>query len=331
MNKDTLYYATYFDRHYLPRGLVLYQSLRRHSLPFTLFVLCLDGQTHRVLSKLRLDSIVLMKLSDLEKDDPDLAASKVTRRRVEYYWTVGPAFLLWVLTKFSRVKLLTYLDADLFFFKSPAPLFDEIEGKSILITQANLSKVAYKHSIGKARFNVGFTVFRRSKEGMACLKKWRRNCIEWCYQKKEGYKYGDQGYLTKWPELYKELVILRHKGVLGPWNTETYHLSFKGGRVFVDSNPLISYHFSHLRVLTDFLYDSCFWRWGMTMSPLVRERIYIPYVRELKYARELMRKAGYKQSKLDSLHFGASMLSAFKNMILHRSFILALQGQALQS
>jgi hypothetical protein len=46
-----IHYATYFDRHYLTRGLALYRSLVRHSRPFALWVLCLDKETHRTLSR----------------------------------------------------------------------------------------------------------------------------------------------------------------------------------------------------------------------------------------------------------------------------------------
>ena len=47
------FFCTYLDKNYLPRGLALYQSLKRHASPFELFVLCLDQPSHQILSQLQ--------------------------------------------------------------------------------------------------------------------------------------------------------------------------------------------------------------------------------------------------------------------------------------
>src|SRR5439155_18303575 len=116
MRADPTHYATYFDRHYLTRGLALYRSLVRHSPPFVLWVLCLDDETHRALSGLRLDHVGLVPPAEVERTDPALAAAKRDRKPVEYYWTCGPSFLLHLFRRQPEIDLLTYLDADLFFF-----------------------------------------------------------------------------------------------------------------------------------------------------------------------------------------------------------------------
>jgi hypothetical protein len=78
-----LHYATYFDRHYLTRGLALYRSLARHSPPFRLWVLCLDDDTRRTLSRLRPDNMSLIPLADLERSDPALLTARRSRRPFE--------------------------------------------------------------------------------------------------------------------------------------------------------------------------------------------------------------------------------------------------------
>ena len=93
MPAGLLDYATYFDRHYLIRGLALYRSLLRHSPPFRLWILCLDEETFTILSKLQFEHVELIRLSELERADPALLAVKPTRRGVEYYWTCTAAFL----------------------------------------------------------------------------------------------------------------------------------------------------------------------------------------------------------------------------------------------
>jgi hypothetical protein len=92
-----IHYATYFDRHYLARGLALYRSLVRHSRPFVLWVLCLDEDTERTLATMRPGNVVSLSLRELERADPALAAARADRHLYEYYWTCGPAYLLYLL------------------------------------------------------------------------------------------------------------------------------------------------------------------------------------------------------------------------------------------
>src|SRR6266545_3388136 len=117
------YYCTYFDQHYLTRGLTLYRSLKRHSASFKLWVLCLDDPTYEVLSKLNLPDLLPVALKNFEKNDKALLAAKRDRTLIEYYFTCSPSWPLYILDNFPEVDLITYLDADLFFYSSPAPIF----------------------------------------------------------------------------------------------------------------------------------------------------------------------------------------------------------------
>src|SRR5687767_6020387 len=108
MPGSPIHYATYFDRHYLTRGLALYRSLARHSPPFVLWILCLDDETYRLLAKLQLDQVELVRLAELERADPALVIAKSTRQTIEYYWTCGPAFLIHLLTRHPQIATLTY-------------------------------------------------------------------------------------------------------------------------------------------------------------------------------------------------------------------------------
>ncbi len=49
-------------------------------------------------------------------------------------WTGTAAVLRDSLEQEPGVATMTYLDADLMFFADPSPLFDELDGRSILIT-----------------------------------------------------------------------------------------------------------------------------------------------------------------------------------------------------
>jgi hypothetical protein len=118
------HFATYFDRHYLSRGLALYESLRLHSPGFTLWVLCLDETTELVLRALALPSVELFTLKALENELPALLAVKPERTFLEYYWTLTAAWTLHVMESHPGIDLLTYVDADNFFYADPSPVYE---------------------------------------------------------------------------------------------------------------------------------------------------------------------------------------------------------------
>src|SRR5947209_6691398 len=127
------YFCTYFDCHYLVRALALYESLKRHCPDFKIWMLCMDEESHATLVKLKLPEVSLLTLSDLERDDPPLRQAKTNRSLLEYYFTCTPSLPLFILRLEPTVDLITYLDADLFFFSTIEPLFEEMQAKSIAI------------------------------------------------------------------------------------------------------------------------------------------------------------------------------------------------------
>jgi len=330
MNRSPIHYATYFDRRYLTRGLALYRSLARHSPPFVLWILCLDDETQRTLARLRLDSVKLVPLAELERADPALLEVKPGRQPVEYYWTCGPAFLRHLLGQHSRIDFLTYLDADLFFFSDPTPIYDEFGDGSILLIEYRRTPVATRASRSKSRFNVGLLVFRRTPAGLACLERWREQCIEWCFDRVEPGRWGDQKYLDDWPTRFDTVTVLRHKGAgLAPWNVGNYRFRYELGRVLVDREPLMFYHFARLRIVTGWLYEPGLHRWGHEMQRTVKHHIYVPYLRELRAAGKLIRGVGGDAPASDSLLHGRSEQVSPLAMMWHRTFLIVTDSHAL--
>jgi hypothetical protein len=325
MDPGSHHYATYFDRHYLSRGLALYQSLVRHSPPFVLWVLCLDDETFCTLGRLQLNGVKLVCLAELERADPGLAAIKGTRQPYEYYWTCGPAFLLYLFQHQARIDLLTYLDADLFFYNDPTPIYDELGNSSILLVEHRRSPVVpdINHNQGKGIYNVGLNSFRRTSVSLACLHTWRAQCIEWCFDRVEPTRFGDQKYLDDWPERYDGVTVLRHRGAgLAPWNVGNYRYRYDAGRVSVDGDPLVFYHFNRLRVITSWLYEPNLWLYGQSMEPTVKRRVYVPYVHELRKARRLIQAAGGDVGALDTLRSDRNTPLLLAGMVRHLSFLI---------
>lgn len=240
------HYCTYFDRNYLAKGLALVESLRRHEVEgFTLHVVCLDEITRTLLKRLALPDVVTVPVHELERDDEALRTAKSNRSLTEYYWTLTPTVVLRILERNPAIELLTYLDADLYFYGNSQPIFDELGGRAILIHEHRFSPAQRHLATHNGLYNVGWLSFRRNATGRAALEWWRARCLEWCHARYEDGKMGDQMYLNDWPSRFEDVVVLQHVGGgVGPWNHDQYEISAdRRGRPHVDGMPVIFYHF----------------------------------------------------------------------------------------
>ena len=280
------HYCTYFDHHYLNRGLALYRSLSRYSSEFHLYVLCMDSATCEILSRMALPDMTTIPLEDLETHDPELLAAKHTRSVVEYYFTCSPLLPLLVLERFREIDLLTYLDSDLFFFSDPAPLFEELANNSIAIIGHRFPpRLRDNHERRYGVFNVGWLTFRRDAVALDCLRWWRERCLEWCYDRHELGRFADQKYLDEWPSRFAGVKVLEHKGAnLAPWNVENYMIRDSGSNISVDDQTLICFHFQGLKKVMSWVYNPNFQMYGLEASAtpdVIMRRIFRPYITTL--------------------------------------------------
>lgn len=278
----TRYFCTYFDSGYLSRGLALYHSLVRHCCDFKLWILCMDDDCYDRLKQRDFPEVNLIKLSELEKADPELANVKESRTRIEYYFTCSPAFPYFILTHHREVDLITYLDADLFFFSSPEPLFEEIGEGSVAIIQHRLSPSLAETLNGCGEYNVGWVSFRRDIDGLKCLRWWHERCIEWCYDRVEDGKFADQKYLEQFSDISYRVVDIQHKGAnLAPWNVGNYFIQRMNNQVMVNREPLIFYHFHGFKQVSNWLYRPNLYSPEWELTKAVRKGIYEPYIKQL--------------------------------------------------
>lgn len=275
------HYCTYFDIRYLSRGLALYESLRKHAPSFILHVLCFDEMAYEYLAAANLEGIHPIRLGELEKWDPALPAVKSTRSLVEYYFTCAPELVLYVMDCVTDIQDVTYLDADLYFYSDPAPIYDAMESGSVgIIGHRFRADQAHLEKFGV--YNVGFVFFRNDQEGRRCVAWWRDRCLEWCYDRFEDGKFADQKYLDQWPALFKGVVVIELKGAgVAPWNQARYAFSANGGRVNVDDQPLIFYHFHGVRLAFSVLSTHDLGVYGGHMTAALMLKIYVPYLRTL--------------------------------------------------
>ncbi len=280
------YYCTLFDTFYLSRGVAMYHSLERTGSDFHLYIFAFDDNAYGILKKLDLKKATIISLKEFE--DEDLLRIKPTRSKAEYCWTSTPSTILYVLTKFN-VPDCTYVDADLYFYKDPKILLDEMGDKSVLLTLHRYPE-RFNRSIKSGIYCVQFITFKNNTEGMTALKWWRAACIEWCYNRYEDGKFGDQKYLDDWTTRFKGVHVLNNLGGgLASWNVEQWPLVSREGNKIIfkdtvsDTNfEAVFYHFHHVRFFKNNIVDLG-WR-HPTMS--VVEKVYTPYIIELRQIEE---------------------------------------------
>jgi hypothetical protein len=248
------YFCTLFDSGYLLKGLAMIRSLARFCPGMRIYVLCMDEQAKYILERLDLPFVKCITLAEVENEE--LLKAKADRGVAEYCWTLSSCFTWYVMQNHPEIDFLTYVDADLLFYSDVQPLFDEIGDASIAIIEHRFTPRLQDREVN-GRFCVEWDSFRRDEQGLACLSRWREQCIEWCYYRLEDGKMGDQKYLDEWPDRYSACHILMHPGAgIAPWNYAQYRFDKDpAGRITVDGAPLIFYHFHQFQLLENGKFD----------------------------------------------------------------------------
>jgi hypothetical protein len=282
-------FCTLFDTNYFSRGLALYYSLESHCQNFHIYIFAFNQKAFATLKKLNLSKATLIPLSEFE--DEELLSIKPSRSNAEYCWTCTSSTILYVLEKY-QVESCTYLDADLLFYSSPVPIFEEMGNKSILITEHRYSP-QYNKQLKAGKYCVQFVTFRNNVEGLTALRWWRERCIEWCYARYENGKFGDQLYLEDWTERFRGVHVLQHLGGgIAAWNVQQY--SFKkindkviGTEIASGRNfDAIFYHFHYLK----FYDDNRIELGRRTLTENILNIFYKPYVEELERLKKQISK-----------------------------------------
>lgn len=276
-------YCSYFDHRYLARGLAMIRSLRRVSPGAEVWVLCLSDEGYRALESLAEPGVHILGLSEVEAGDEALARAKADgRNTVEYYFTLTPTLVRHVMAK-SGAEIVTYLDGDLYFFSSVEPVYDELGAGSVLIIPHRFAPVMLHKEI-YGRYNVGWLSFRADANGRVCLEWWRDRTNEWCRDtpdEAEG-RFCEQRYLDYFADRFAGVHVLAHSGAnLAPWNVGNMTLSSRDGKISVNGDPLIFFHFHGIKRVGPHRFFTCHRDYAAPMTALMRDRLYRPYFREL--------------------------------------------------
>jgi hypothetical protein len=262
------HYVTLFDSKFLPQGLALYESMVCHANPFTLWVLCMDEKAEHVLNRLGKPGIRLVPITQVETSQ--LLEIRQKRTRVEYCWTLTPFTPKIVFDRDFTVERVTYLDADMYFLRSPEPIHHEFQatGKSVLISD-HAYDVGNDCTVTSGRYCVQFMTFVRG-HSEPVRQWWEDRCLEWCFARREKGKYGDQKYLDDWPSRFPDEVHVldQLELLLGPWNAKRFHYSHA-----------VAWHFHGLRLREGGRIQL---HPGYSVPRDVNADVYLPYVEALR-------------------------------------------------
>lgn len=274
-------YCTYFDEAYLSRGELMIQSLLRHEPEAEVFVLALSETAESVIVDRLGSSVVIVPLQSFEAARPDILATKSLRSRMEYVFTCTPGWIDYVLRNWAcGDEWVTYLDADLYFFSSPAPIYSQLESGSIGVVPHRFPW--FRAGLNRfGRFNVGWVSFRGNQEAIDALHWWDEKCVEWCFDRVDAGRFADQRYLNAFPERAGTVVLRGSEVNLAPWNLGRHKVRCTPDGPVVDGHPVIFFHFHGLTQQAGRFYLKN-WFYGARLTRSVRECIYEPYLAALQ-------------------------------------------------
>lgn len=234
-------YVTVLDSGFAPQFLALHRSLVRHAGRFHLWVLCMDRVLPELIGRLGLPDVTAVPLDEVVDDR--IEAALADRSAGERAWTMTPFTYGVVFSRIPSAEVVTYLDADLWFLRSPRRAIDRFldSGAAVMLTEHAYAP-AHDFTAESGRYCVQFLPMRRGSSD-AMREWWQERCLEWCYARLEDGRFGDQKYLDDWLARFPAGSI--HVSPIpgefqGPWNATRFPYS-----------EAITYHFHGLRILDD--------------------------------------------------------------------------------
>ncbi len=269
-----MYFCNVVSKTRLYQLIALYNSIRDTCADFKVFVLCMDNDTARILKQAELENAILITLEDIENEVPK--SLKSTRSTSEYCWTLKPVLLSYVFEHFENIDWLTYLDADMYFFSNPQKILSLSDSCSVLLSEHDSNEQIKFVEEAVGRFNAGLVSFKNSINGKDCLHWWKKQCLKWCYNTTVTGQFGDQKYLEDIFILFKDTCPITVPGVnIAPWNDAKYSINLKEGKLYINDDPLILYHYCGFRLINK---DNCVFMFGNTCKPIIHN----PYMKAVK-------------------------------------------------
>ncbi|GEM_PF-1084624 len=253
-----IHIASAFDKNFVARALTTYKSILPYIKGANFWFLCLDDQTKLIMEKINLPNVSCISVEELK--NKELVATKLERNNIEFAMTSKSNFLSYLINskKVEEGDLLILTDVDMFFYH-PIKKFIEKEKNntkySIFLTPHKFPKEKERLIPEVGYYNGGFITFRINETSKACIHKWAKQCINWCYLWHDYINgwHTDQMYIDSWKKEFPGVLDLPDKGInMGTWNIGRYNITQDASSSFwVDEDPLVCYHFHGLKMYLD--------------------------------------------------------------------------------
>lgn len=281
-----MFFSTIFDKNYISRANLMINSLEITASNDIdkIFIFSLDNHVTNFFKNK--GKIEIINIEAIETEFPELQMARNNRNYVEYIFTLSPFMPLYIFKKYSYVKRITTIDADLFFFDNPKYIIENLQENSIGITKHDFD-FNHQHMNIYGKFNVSFQSFPNSKLSIDCLNNWALNCIEFCsdYLDSKG-RFADQKYLDDWITHYDNISIFETPNIgLAPWNIKKFDIRFKNNILYCNNIIPIFYHFHHLRIKNK--YHLIFADFGTSKISRDIKRLYFWYWDQLNSSYEV--------------------------------------------
>ncbi len=244
------HYCTYFDGNYAARGMAMLHSLALHDPGCRVLVWALDGKAFDALEHCRPSCVEQIELRETVG--------------VENIWRLTPGIVLHALKAYGEVA---YIDADLYWFSSPQPMYDEAGNAPAAIIPHRFPPDRQHRARDVGEYNVGWVWFN-GEGGEEIARVWGWQCRNW---KPYGrwQRFMDQPFLDLWPHYGAH--VIQHLGAnLAPYNQKQYSER---------RAPVIFYHFHEWKMLDA---THCT-RGGYPLRDWVVRECYEPYEAEIAF------------------------------------------------
>lgn len=213
-------FVTHFDSFYLPQFLALLSSLKEtQKSGYTVWAVCLDDRSFYILCSLDIKNLKLLRLRDFESTT--LKELRQQRSWAEYCWTLTPFVpdMVFNSEEGRDVDRLIYVDSDMFFLNDVGAVFEcNSLAESAVVITPHFYRKFYDQEKRSGKYCVQFIAFKKN-ESEPVRRDWQRRCVEWCFDRVEKNKFGDQFYLNFWEKNFPNLVGILSKPnlIIGPW------------------------------------------------------------------------------------------------------------------